>query len=128
MAHVSRNVDGCWLWTGRVDRNGYGRFSLGTERLAHRVAFRLFVGPVPDGLELDHLCRSRSCVNPAHLEPVTRRENLRRSPLTNASKTHCVHGHEFTPANTVVRTRPGSGRDCRACKNERQALRRKAAS
>lgn len=71
----------CWLWTGYVAAGGYGEFHLaGRTRKAHRVAYELLVGPVPEGLDLDHLCRVRRCVNPEHLEPVTRQENLRRSP------------------------------------------------
>jgi HNH endonuclease len=70
---------GCWLWQGALHSAGYGFLSVGgRNQLAHRVAYRLFVGPIPDGLELDHLCRVKHCVNPAHLEPVTTAENLRR--------------------------------------------------
>lgn len=74
-------TDGCWLWTGTVNRQGYGRFCIGgrgNTRLAHRVTYELLVGPVPVGLELDHLCNVRGCVRPDHLEPVTHVENLRR--------------------------------------------------
>lgn len=98
---------------------GYGLFRLGAGRniVAHRWAF----GPVPDGLELDHLCRNRACVNPGHLEPVTHRDNLRRSPLGNAAKTHCPQGHEYTAANT--RLKPDSrlpgvmARNCKSCES-----------
>lgn len=75
---------GCWLWTGALNWDGYGCFNAGPEisSSAHRFAYRLLVGPVPDGLELDHLCRTRNCVNPDHLEPVTHAENVRRASLT----------------------------------------------
>lgn len=77
--HV-RAAGGCWLWIGRRDRYGYGKFRVdGVERTAHRVVYEHLVGPVPDDLELDHLCRIRLCVNPAHLEPVTHLENTRRA-------------------------------------------------
>lgn len=111
---------GCWLWTASLDPNGYGQFHDG-ERLtkAHRFAFAVVVGPVPDGHELDHLCRTRHCVNPEHLEPVTHAENMRRT-----HKTVCKRGHASTHDNTL-RLRDGK-RQCRACNRERMArLRRK---
>jgi len=85
--------DGCWEWTGNM-RKGYGRFSLTvaykTKRdvPAHRVAYETFIGPIPDGLQLDHLCRNKGCVNPKHLEPVTCRENLLRRPYSVNAKKH----------------------------------------
>src|ERR1019366_4519713 len=69
---------GCWLWTGGLNRGGYGQFMTPPCTVAHRVAYELFVGPIPEGLQLDHLCRVRSCVNPQHLEPVSQQENIRR--------------------------------------------------
>jgi len=89
---------GCWLWNGAIDRGGYGRVATGNWRSAgaHRTAYTALVGPVPASLHLDHLCRVRCCVNPAHLEPVTPRENMLRgvSPhAVNARKTHCAKGH-----------------------------------
>lgn len=109
----------CWLWLGSIDKCGYGRFWVG-DRLdgAHRFAWELFIGPIPEGYELDHLCRVTHCVNPAHLEPVTHRENMGRG--VKASQTHCIHGHEFTPANTV--RRPNGTRACRACANARRRM------
>ncbi len=105
-------MSGCWLWFA-AETNGYGYYALTTKvtRRAHGVAFRALVGQVPAGLELDHKCRVRCCVNPAHLEPVTRKVNLERSPLVNPTKrnTHCKCGCEFTPS------RVGRSRHCRAC-------------
>lgn len=99
----------CWLWTAFTQK-GYGRFE---GVVAHRVAYELLVGPIPDGLQLDHLCRVRQCVNPAHLEPVTNAENARRAAV---ARTHCVHGHEFTPENTSLNRR--GARVCRTCTRE----------
>ncbi|MFT9670521.1 HNH endonuclease signature motif containing protein [Streptomyces rhizosphaericola] len=105
----------CWTWSGYRDRNGYGQFTLhGRTYPAHRYAYMQLVGPIPAGLVIDHLCRNPSCVNPAHLEPVTHAENMRRSEP--AMRTHCIHGHEFTAANTYYRTPACDGvRQCRAC-------------
>lgn len=118
----------CWPWPKYRGPAGYGRVNHAGKpgQLAYRVAYQLLVDPVPDGLHLDHLCRVRECVNPAHLEPVTCQENLLRSPLTfqgrNARKTHCPQGHRYDEANTYV---DGSGgRRCRACRRARQQQRR----
>lgn len=108
----------CWLWTGGTARNGYGSFWDGNRiGRAHRYAYELLVGPIPEGLQLDHLCRVRLCVNPAHLEPVTQQENIRRAMV---SRTHCKRGHEFTPENTVWLN--AKHRRCRKCAYERPAL------
>jgi len=109
----------CWLWTGSVDHKGYGR-NRGTR--AHRVAWELLVGPIPKGLTLDHLCRVRNCVNPDHLEVVTNRENIMRSPITlariAAETTHCPQGHPYDAENTkVIPSRPNA-RYCRMCHRE----------
>ena len=108
---------GCWLWTATGNGNGYGQFWSEKRMVyAHRHAYERWVGPIPDGLQIDHLCRVRCCVNPNHLDPVTCRENLLRGETfnaENAAKTHCVHGHEFTPENTYISPCDG----CRRCRN-----------
>lgn len=110
---------GCWLWD-RPKTHGYGQVWWdGTNRRAHRVIYELLVGPIPVGLQIDHLCRTPACVNPAHLEPVTARENTLRSlspTAVNARKSHCQNGHPFDEANTLVR-REGF-RVCRICHGE----------
>src|SRR5690242_3990108 len=89
----------CWLWTASVDHDGYGRFVVdGKTCKAHRIAYTLSIGPIPDGLTIDHLCRNKRCVNPAHLEAVSQKENNHRgtSPSAlNIQKTHCIRGHAF---------------------------------
>lgn len=101
----------CWEWTAGKYAWGYGQFSVGYKKIrAHRWAYEHLVGPIPEGLVIDHLCRNPPCVNPAHLEPVTGAENTRRGG--NALKTHCPRGHEYDEANT--RYCHGS-RFCRAC-------------
>lgn len=106
--------DACWPWNGALDSHGYGSFRWSNrpikQTMAHRIAFILGRGDVPTGLVLDHLCRNRKCCNPAHLEPVTHGENIRRGGP--ATKTHCVNGHEYTPENTRRRT---GKRECRIC-------------
>ena len=96
----SAGDDACWSWLGARSQTGYGRFWVdGKTVKAHRWAYEHLVGPIPDGLTIDHLCRVRSCVNPAHLEPVSNRVNVLRGDAPaarNARKTHCVRGHEFT--------------------------------
>jgi hypothetical protein len=110
---------GCWEWTRALNGSGYARIHVdGKLRVAHRVAYELLVGPIPEGLFLDHLCRNRRCINPAHLEPVTNRENLHRSPFTvasiNASRVTCPRGHAYSDENTY-RGPDGNTRVCRQC-------------
>ena len=125
---------GCWLWIGNVDAHNYGRYwckHLNRDRPAHRVVWESHHGPIPEGLEIDHLCRTTCCVNPAHLEPVTRSINTKRgiNPKLTSDRhkaiTHCPQGHEYTPENTLLRPRSGhrpwSGRQCRACDRIRAA-------
>ncbi len=108
---------GCHVWTGSRGQKGYGNFRVGKKVLdAYRFAYQVLIGPVPTGLELDHLCRNRACVNPAHLEPVTHRENVRRGDLGAAQKRRqtstCARGHvdDFY-------TSPQGKRQCRQCVN-----------
>ena len=111
--------DGCWLWEGDIALNGYGRFSFdGGRQYAHRFAYVAMVGPIPVGLQLDHVkalgCEHRNCVNPAHLEPVTLAENIRRGRNLNREKTHCPDGHPYSGDN--VRNYGGrAGRQCVTC-------------
>ncbi len=111
---------GCWLWTGSLGGNGYARLSINRKMVAaHRAAYEFVKGPIPDGLELDHLCRVRSCVNPDHLEPVTHRENAIRGlapgqlAARNKAITHCPKGHPYAGGNLYIT--PSGCRNCVAC-------------
>lgn len=114
-------TQGCWLWTGYRAHAGHGRFSLG-HRVpvpAHRFAYEELVGPIPAGMELDHLCRNPPCVRPSHLEPVSRAVNNERSfsaTAQNKRKTFCKSGHPFDEINTYLR--PTGGRGCKVCRAE----------
>lgn len=115
--------NGCWIWNHVPTNSGYGAFCLDRiPRAAHRVVYELIKGPIPQGMQLDHLCRNRVCVNPDHLEPVTCRENLLRGSEThaarNAIKTHCKYGHPFSGANLGA-DRHGYKR-CLTCHRELQ--------
>ena len=117
-------TDGCWIWQAARTK-AYGQFRRpGRSGLAHRLAWEDRYGPIPTGLELDHLCRNALCVKPEHLEPVTHRENLLRGNTTVASRaaqTHCIHGHPYDDANTY--RYPGGGRNCRVCRREQNKRR-----
>lgn len=106
----------CWPWLASLNDAGYGQIAIdGRPHRAHRVSYELMVGPIPDGLVLDHLCRNRQCVNPRHLEPVTDKINIQRAAPFRAyeQRTSCPSGHEYTPENTRIDTE-GYQR-CRTC-------------
>lgn len=112
---------GCWLWSAARSAGGYGVFrgAVGKNVVAHRFSFEMLVGPVPPGLDLDHLCRNRACVNPRHLEPVTRSENLRRAarPVPRDLKPACKRGHTYTDGSFVLRrVNGGVSRRCLLCR------------
>lgn len=108
---------GCWLWLGQIKPNGYGAIGMNVDgkwktKYAHRISYETFVGPIPQNADLDHKCRQRCCVNPDHLEPVSRSENMLRSPLLGrhqSSKTHCPSGHAYSGINAA------GARVCRTC-------------
>lgn len=112
---------GCWLWTASLDGAGYSKIRVdGRLFNAHRWYYEMINGPIPKGLQLDHLCRVRRCVNPDHLEPVTQQENIRRGEgigVINARKTHCPKGHPYAGDNLIVRS---GSRGCRTCVTDRR--------
>jgi hypothetical protein len=126
---------GCWIYTGGLNGAGYGLIGEGrrVRWLVHRLVYTDWFGPIPEGMDLDHLCRVTACCNPAHLEPVTKAENARRQWAAggaarsfagvNAAKTHCPHGHEYSPENTRVKQ---GRRYCRTCVNARRRAKRRA--
>ena len=118
-------MSGCWLWTGYLDNKGYGRvhYEHVTQRM-HRLAWRLLRGPLTPGLQLDHVCRTRSCCNPDHLREVTARQNtLAPGSLSVSAKraalTQCPRGHAYSGANLMLKITPTGGqvRRCRACES-----------
>lgn len=121
---------GCWLWAASEKNGGYGQFWDGERNVrAHRWAYETYRGPIPSGLQMDHLCRVRCCVNPFHLEAVTQQENIRRGDagkyptagLYRKNKTHCPKGHEYNARNTYIYN---GWRFCRECNNISSARRR----
>jgi len=121
---VQKNHDGCWIWLGVPNAGGYGTLKIGPWTvLAHRFSYEMMVGKILEGEQLDHLCRVRCCVNPAHLEPVTSRENsLRGNTLAahEASQTHCIYGHILDGRN--LRISSSGKRVCRECNIQRCRL------
>jgi HNH endonuclease len=118
-------ADSCWLWRGVIQPNGYGTFSVRYRYMrAHRFAYELFNGPIAVGLEIDHLCKTRNCVNPEHLEAVTKKENILRSncfAAINARKTECTQGHPYDELNTYIDSL--GKRHCRRCHSTRESQR-----
>ncbi len=121
----------CWIWPYSVVQGGYGYAwdrARNRQTLAHRLAYEVLVGPIPDDMQIDHLCRNRLCINPAHLEPVSRQENIARGIATSARpqrENRCQYGHEFTPENTQIVTRSDGRveRWCLTCRRDRQRAR-----
>lgn len=116
LARMKVHPLGCWEFTGPLHEKGYGRMLVdGRHTRPHRVMYEDWFGPIPDGLTIDHLCLNKRCVNPAHLEAVTRAENTLRAWLQRPLPTHCRMGHPYDNANTYVR--PNGKRRCRICVN-----------
>lgn len=118
----------CWNWIAATDGHGYGKFYANPGHAkAHRWSYEHHRGPIPSGLQIDHLCRNRACVNPDHLDPVTPRVNTMRGfavSALRARQTHCIHGHEFTPRNTILDKR--GHRTCRSCRDQRSLAKYRA--
>ncbi len=129
-AKILLTTDGCWYWTGAVTSKGYGSVAAGGKVVStHRRAYELLVGPIPDGLQIDHLCENKRCCNPAHLEAVTGLVNMSRT--AQARKTHCINGHPLSGTNLLIKPRANGKviRNCRTCRDDqRNASRQKLAS
>ena len=126
MAKVEKQDNGCWIWTGATDGDKrYGCIGVKGKLLrAHRASYELFRGPIPEGLSLDHLCKTTLCVNPDHLDPVTHKVNVLRGDsiqAENATKTHCPRGHEYD-----ITVNNGAGRWCSICQREQTRERQRA--
>lgn len=130
---IAAGQGGCWIFTGSLDQKGYGKFTFDGHNIqAHRASYLIFVGNIPNGLQLDHLCRNPRCIRPDHLEPVTPKENIRRS--ARVARTHCPQGHPYSGDNLRLRQpkKPSESpwRGCKACERisrQRSAARRRAA-
>lgn len=107
----------CWNWLGRLDSDGYGQTRRVGQRSAHRAFYSIFVGPIPEGFEVDHRCKNRRCVNPKHLEAVPPLVNRQRSAHRNRVKTHCIRGHALEGYNVMAEVGPDGKprRRCRTC-------------
>lgn len=127
LRHIDRTGSGCWLWTGRTDRRGYGsmfvrrtHLGIATPVGAHRASYFAFVGVPPQEMHVDHICFVPGCVNPEHLQLLTPQQNMARSrPHPWLKVAACKYGHEYTPENTY--THASGGRWCRACNRRRTA-------
>jgi hypothetical protein len=126
-----KSASNCWDWIGTKNETGYGKIVVGwkennqpVHRFAHRVSYELFVGLIPTGLEIDHLCRNHGCVNPNHLEAVTHKENVRRGILPEMMRkkmnemTHCKRGHSFSGDNLLHQGENRKLRLCKTCRNK----------
>jgi len=115
--YISKNDNGCWIWNGVRQKSGHGRICINYKQMGtHRLVYEIYKGKIPEGLVLDHLCKTPSCVNPEHLEPVTQRINLLRGDTVSAKnsiKTHCKNGHEFIGENLRINNR--GERCCKIC-------------
>lgn len=125
LSHVETST-GCWTWRGYLNEGGYGRFTIMAEPVyAHRFSHEQFVGPIPDGFQVDHLCGNPSCVRPSHLEATPARTNNLRGrsrAAENARRSHCLNGHELTGDNVSITMNDGvPRRRCRACSRARTA-------
>lgn len=131
MVKIDKTPD-CWNWIACLSREGYGRYSFGKKVVfAHRQSYEYFVGDIPEGLVLDHLCRNPACVNPDHLEPVTHYENWHRGLRGKLGKlpraiTHCINGHEYSEENTYYRN--NGTKECRKCRYNQDRKRKQRIS
>lgn len=118
---IPRDPNACWNWQGDLIHNGYGRIYFNKNKiLAHRFVYEYLIDEIPKGLELDHLCRNKRCVNPYHLEPVTHKENCERGNVNqHKEKKYCKNGHPFNPENTRF-DKNRNERVCKICHKERQ--------
>lgn len=120
LARTVRSERCCWIWQGETIESGYGRVRVGGKKqLVHRVVFEYFNGMIPEGLVIDHLCRTQLCVNPSHLEPVTQAENVRRGYVARGLPSECKNGHLYTEENTYKHS---GKRICRTCNNAASRL------